>query len=85
MRERKLFLKDGTELEGYPLETGGRLLLYIYNNTMRGVFDKLIEPGNTIVIRSEQNGTEETFHGYVVLYDIMLEDGGMICAGLKKN
>lgn len=85
MRERKLILKDGTELKGYPLETGGRLLLYIYNNTMRGVFDKLIEPGNTIVIRSEQNGTEETFRGYVVLYDIMLEDGGMICAGLKKN
>lgn len=85
MRERKLILKDGTELEGYPLETGGRLLLYIYNNTMRGVFDKLIEPGNTIVIRSEQNGTKETFRGYVVLYDIMLEDGGMICAGLKKN
>ena len=85
MRERKLILKDGTELEGYPLETGSRLLLYIYNNTMRGVFDKLIEPGNTIVIRSEQNGTKETFRGYVVLYDIMLEDGGMICAGLKKN
>ncbi len=85
MEKRKLILKDGTELEGYPLETGGRLLLYIYNNTMRGVFDKLIEPGNTIEIRSEQYGTEETFRGYVVLYDIMLEDGGMICAGLKKN
>lgn len=85
MRERKLILKDGTELEGYPLETGSRLLLYIYNNTMRGVFDKLIEPGNTIVIRSKQNGTEETFRGYVVLYDIMHEVDGLICAGLKKN
>lgn len=85
MRERKLILKDGTELEGYALETGSRLLLYIYNNTMRDVFNKLIEPGNTIVIRSEQYGTEETFRGYVVLYDIMQEIDAIICAGLKKN
>ena len=82
--DEKLTLNNGTELQGHALETNVRLFVYIYGSTMKEVFDLLIEPENTKVIRTERYGEKETFKGYKHLCTVSEEMNGMISASLKK-
>lgn len=81
----KLILADGTELSGHGIETETRLFLYIYEQTLKGVFDLMIDPEKIKTIRSDRYGEKGKYTGYKRLVSVSEERGGMICAVLKKN
>lgn len=80
----KLILNDGTELNGHAIETDIRLFLYVFDSTLAEVFELLIDPDKTKVIKWERYGTTGTIRGYKHLMSISEESGGMISASLKK-
>lgn len=79
-----LTLNDGTVLNGRLIETETRLFLYIYGKTMTEVFNLLIDPEKTRVIKEDRNGEKRTVRGYKHLRAISEEMGGMICTVLTK-
>lgn len=79
-----LTLNDRTVLNGHLIETETRLLLYIYGKTMTEVFNLLIDPEKTRVIKEDRNGEKRTVRGYKHLRAISEEMGGMICTVLTK-
>ena len=80
----KLTLADGTELVGHGIETEVRLFLYIYEQTMKGVFDLMIDPEKIKVIKFDRYGEKGKYSGYRRLVSVSEERGGMICACLRK-
>ncbi len=82
--DEKLTLNNGTEIAGHYLETDTRLFLYLFGTTLTSVFELLIDPENTEVIKMNRNGQESQVSGYNHLCSISEERNGMITAGLKK-
>ena len=79
-----IILNNGTKLKGHLLESGDRLFLYIYEKTLKEVFDLLIVKANTNVIRYERNGETGEVTGYVELMSVSVEWNNMISASMKK-
>lgn len=83
--QETLTLNGGTVFNGNAI-LAGDLFLYIYEQTLRRVFEKLIEPGNTAKIAYTQvNGETILFSGYTRLVSVRDEEGGLITAVLKKE
>ena len=83
--EETIKLNDGTEIQGYLLETETRLFLYLYGISMREAFDLLEDPQKTKYIQWQQDGREGEVFVYTHLKSISEEQGGMIVAGMKKD
>lgn len=83
--DEKLTLNDGTEIVGHIIQSGSRLILYMYEIGLQDAFDLLIDPERTKVIRWTRYGEKGTLRGYKQLMSISVERGGaMICASLAK-
>ena len=80
-------LNDGTVLiNSHAIESNNSLFVYIKNGeSLRAVFNKLIEPTKTEKITANRYGTEMVYEGYQKLVDVRDEENGMITAVLKKN
>lgn len=83
--DEKLILNDGTEIVGHLIQSGNRLILYMYEISLQDAFDLLIDPERTRVIKWTRYGEKGTLRGYKQLMAISVERGGaMICASLEK-
>ena len=80
----KLTLADGTELVGHGVETEVRLFLYIYEQTLKGVFDLMIDPEKIKTIKFDRYGEKGKYSGYKHLVSVSEERDGMICACLRE-
>lgn len=83
--DEKLILNDGTEIQGHLLETENRLFLYLNDITLTEAFSLLIDPRKTEYIQWERYRQTGHVYGFTKLMSISEEEGGMICAGLKKE
>ena len=83
--EEQLMLNDGTVIPGHIIQSGDRLILYMYEIGLQDAFNLLIDPERTKVIKWTRYGEKGTLRGYKQLMAISVEMGGaMICASLAK-
>lgn len=82
----KLTLNDGTVLEDASAVRSGDLFLYMRGQTMKPVFDLLIEPEKTEQITYTMvNGEDVVFDGYSRLIAVRDNDYGLITAVMRKE
>ena len=82
----KLTLSDGTVLENASAILAGELFLYMNGQTMKTVFDLLIEPENLNSIKYTMvNGESVVFSGYRHLVAVRDEGNSLITAVLRKE
>ena len=82
----KLTLSNGTELENSSAIFSTDLFLYIRGETLKDVFDLLIDPENTeTIVYTQINGEDLTFTGFDKLIAVRDECNGMITAVLRKE
>lgn len=79
----KLTFNNGIEVNGYLIETDGRLFLYLYGISFADAFELLNDPENTKKIKSDGISGDKTARGYKELYTLTKEDG-FVSAGLRK-
>ena len=83
--DEKLTLNDGTEVLGHIIQSGDRLILYMYEIGIQDAFDLLIDPERTKVIKWVRRDEKHTLRGFKQLTAISVERGGaMIRATLAK-
>lgn len=81
----KLILNDGTEITGYLIVSGDRLILYMRDISLRDAFKALSDPECVKIIKWERNGGEKTtVKGFKHLYAITEENESLTTAGLRK-
>lgn len=82
----KLTLSDGTVLENASAILAGELFLYMNGQTLKTVFDLLIEPENLNSIKyTMANGESVVFSGYRRLIAVRDEGNSLITAVLRKE
>lgn len=68
------------------LRSGGDLFLYMRGTDLRGAFELLIEPENTVrILYTHQDGSMALFEGYTKLTAVRDEGNGLITAVLEKG
>ena len=80
-----LTLNDGTELDGYVIEDGIFLWVYLNNMRMATGGPLLMDPEKTKVIKANRYGEKATYTGFDHLHCISEENNGQLSAGLKKG
>lgn len=80
----KLILNDGTEITGYLIVSGDKLLLYMYDFGFQNAFEALSDPENVKSIKWERNGEKGTVKGFKHLYTVTEENDTLTTAGLRK-
>lgn len=68
------------------LRSGGDLFLYMRGTGLRGAFELLIEPENTVkILFTQLNGDMVLFQGFTKLTALRDEGEGLITAVLEKG
>lgn len=81
-----LTLNDGTVWTDSSAILSGSLFLYVKNETMRDVFDALIDPEKTArIVYTMNNGDTAAFDGFTRLRAVRDEGGGLITAVLERG
>ena len=80
----KLILNDGTEISGYMIVSGDRLILYMHDISLQDAFRALSDPECVRIIKWERNGEKTTVKGFKHLYAITEENETLTTAGLRK-
>lgn len=79
-----LILNDGTEITGYLIIFGDKLLLYMYDFGFQNAFEALSDPENVKSIKWERNGEKGIVKGFKHLYTVTEENETLTTAGLRK-
>ena len=80
----KMILNNGTELNGYLLDTELYLFVYVHDKTLTEVFNLLNVPENVSTIRWERGEEKGEVKGDGKLVSISVERNNVICARFKK-
>ena len=81
----RLFLNDGTEFDGYALQSD-ELFLYMFGTDLQTVFDALIDPDKTEHITYVMvNGEQIVYTGYTKLVAVREESSTLTTAIMRRG
>jgi hypothetical protein len=76
--EQTLTLNDGTIVEGYALQDGQRLFVYLLNSDMETAFNLFINPELTEKIDADRCGDFAEYTGYTEMQSVSRGNGRQV-------
>ena len=80
----QIVLNDGTTWNGNIIQTGNQLFFYVYGQTLKQVFDKLIVASKAKKVTYTSGGQSQIFKGYSKLIAVRDEGNNLITAVTEK-